>query len=58
MNRFVSTPSAGFSDSVRSSLSRLTDFKGRTRRSEFWWTILAYYIFVLIVNFNTLLILM
>lgn len=51
MDRFVSTPSAGFSDSVRSSLGRLTDFKGRTRRSEFWWTILAYYIFVLIVNF-------
>lgn len=51
MNRFVSTPSASFSDSVRSSLGRLTDFKGRTRRSEFWWTILAYYIFVLIVNF-------
>lgn len=50
MNRFVSTPSASFSDSVRSSLGRLTDFKGRTRRSEFWWTILAYYIFVLIVN--------
>lgn len=50
MKQIEATPSVGFGDAVKSSLNRLTDFKGRTRRSEFWWTILAYYICVLIIN--------
>lgn len=50
MKQIEATPSLGFGDAVKSSLNRLTDFKGRTRRSEFWWTILAYYICVLIIN--------
>lgn len=50
MKQIASTPSVGFGDAVKSSLNRLTDFNGRTRRSEFWWTILAYYICLFIIN--------
>ena len=31
-------------------MSRLTDIKGRSRRSEYWWTLLAFLIFYWIVS--------
>lgn len=46
----VRKPQLGFSEAVKTACSRLTDFKGRSRRSEFWWTVLAYYIASLIIN--------
>ena len=32
------TQSLGFSDAINASTSRIFQFKGRSRRSEFWWT--------------------
>lgn len=40
-------PTIGFVDAIRQTASKLTDFKGRSRRSEYWWTALA----VGVVNF-------
>ena len=38
------TPSLGFSDAINASTSRIFQFKGRSRRSEFWWTQLLVFI--------------
>ena len=40
----------GFGEAVKLAMSRLTDIKGRSRRSEYWWTILAFLIFYWIVS--------
>lgn len=32
----------GFGEAVKKNLSSLTDFKGRSRRSELWWNYLLY----------------
>ena len=34
-------PSLGFVEAIELSSSRILDFKGRSRRSEFWWFALA-----------------
>ena len=34
-------PSLGFVEAIELSSSRILDFKGRSRRSEFWWWILV-----------------
>ena len=39
-------PSLGFVEAVKLASSRILDFKGRSRRSEFWWWMLV----VIIVN--------
>jgi uncharacterized membrane protein YhaH (DUF805 family) len=38
------TPSLGFSDAINASTSKIFQCKGRSRRSEFWWTQLLVYI--------------
>ena len=40
----------GFGEAVKLAMSRLTDIKGRSRRSEYWWTLLAFLIFYWIVS--------
>ena len=35
----------GFGEAVRTFFQRYTDFQGRSRRSEYWWVILALIIF-------------
>lgn len=32
------TPSLGFSEAINASTSKIFQFEGRSRRSEFWWT--------------------
>lgn len=34
-------PTLGFGEAVKLASSRITDFKGRSRRSEFWWWMLV-----------------
>jgi uncharacterized membrane protein YhaH (DUF805 family) len=34
-------PSLGFVEAIKLASSRILDFKGRSRRSEFWWWILV-----------------
>ena len=50
MEKYVATPQLGFMEAVKLAWSRLFDFKGRSRRSEFWWFMLAFYICYYIVN--------
>ncbi len=35
----------GFGEAVRTFFQRYTDFQGRSRRSEYWWVVLALIIF-------------
>lgn len=41
----------GFGEAVRIFFQRYTDFQGRSRRSEYWWVVLALVIFVLVASF-------
>lgn len=46
-SNYFATPKLGFGEAVKRVLSNVINFKGRARRSEFWWYMLA----VCIVNF-------
>lgn len=39
--------SMGFADAVKTCLRKYADFKGRARRSEYWW----FFLFVILVTF-------
>ncbi|MBS5527753.1 MAG: DUF805 domain-containing protein [Prevotella sp.] len=39
---FKELPMLSFGEAVKKNLSSLTDFKGRSRRSELWWNYLLY----------------
>lgn len=44
------TPSLGFSDAINASASKIFQFHGRSRRSEFWWTQLLVFILSLVLT--------
>lgn len=46
----------GFQEAVKSFISRYTDFKGRSARSEFWWVVLALFIINILIGIVTALI--
>ena len=50
MEKMIAKPQLGFGEAVKLAMSRLTEIKGRSRRSEFWWTMLAYFLFYWIVS--------
>jgi uncharacterized membrane protein YhaH (DUF805 family) len=41
MENFKVRPQLGFGEALKLASGRLTDFKGRSRRSEFWWFMLV-----------------
>ena len=47
MQKYKKLPSLGFGDALSLAFGRLTDFKGRSRRSEFWYMMLV----VMVINF-------
>ncbi|MBR4920711.1 MAG: DUF805 domain-containing protein [Prevotella sp.] len=47
MENYKELPQLGMGEAIKLASSRLTDFKGRSRRSEFWWWMLV----VLVGNF-------
>jgi len=47
MQKYKKLPSLGFGDALSLAFGRLIDFKGRSRRSEFWYMMLM----VMIINF-------
>ena len=47
MQKYKKLPVLGFGDALSLAFSRLTDFKGRSRRSEFWYMMLV----VMVINF-------
>ena len=44
-------PQLDFMQALKLSTSRLKDMTGRSRRSEFWWTILAVGVLNIILSF-------
>ncbi|MBR6445124.1 MAG: DUF805 domain-containing protein [Prevotella sp.] len=50
MTKVTAKPQLGFGEAVKLAMSRLTDIKGRSRRSEYWWALLAFLIFYWIVS--------
>lgn len=50
MKKVTAKPQLGFGEAVKLAMSRLTEIKGRSRRSEYWWTLLAFLIFYWIVS--------
>ena len=50
MGNYVATPQMDFMTAVKTCLQKYFNFKGRARRSEFWWFMLATYIFNSVVN--------
>lgn len=63
--KITTLPQLSFAEAVKLNFARITDFKGRSRRSELWWNYLVYtiltfclslllgtnYIFIAIISF-------
>ena len=50
MGNYVATPQMDFVTAVKTCFKKYFDFKGRARRSEFWWFMLATWIINAVVN--------
>ena len=44
MDHLIATPSLGFSEAVNKAASNILKFEGRSRRSEYWWTMVIVYL--------------
>lgn len=44
MDQVTATPSLSFSEALSASTNKIMQFTGRSRRSEYWWTILLVFI--------------
>lgn len=56
MENFKQTPSLDFPQAIQAAATKIIQFRGRSRRSEFWWTILlitVVEVFVLPIIFYT-----
>lgn len=42
MKKLIAKPQLAFGEAVKLAFSRLTQMRGRSRRSEFWWFMLVY----------------
>ena len=51
MNKTTKLPQLDFTEAVKLSWSKLTQFTGRSRRSEFWWSYLALFIINIFMSF-------
>lgn len=52
MEDIVRLPQMSFSESVKTVLNKLTDFKGRARRSELWWFWILYAVVSVVLNLS------
>ena len=50
MEQITSTPSLGFSEALNSATSKVFQFEGRSRRSEYWWTMAIVYLVSIILT--------
>lgn len=50
MNNVTAKPQLGFGEAIKLASGRVTDFKGRSRRSEYWWFMLAFLIGYFIIS--------
>ena len=44
MEQITATPSLGFSEAINKAASNIFKFEGRSRRSEYWWTMIIVYL--------------
>ena len=51
MNKTTKLPQLDFTEAVKLSWSKPTQFTGRSRRSEFWWSYLALFIINIFMSF-------
>ena len=51
MAQIKELPQLGFQEALRLAWSKVTQFRGRSRRSEFWWVALAGFIASFVCNF-------
>ena len=50
MEKLIAKPQLGFTEANKLVSSRLTDFNGRSRRSEYWWSMLSFIICVFLIS--------
>lgn len=50
-NNYSARPMLNMGDAIKLAWSKLTQFTGRSRRSEYWWCFLAAYIANIVCNF-------
>lgn len=50
MEKLIAKPQLNFGEAVKLAMSRITQMSGRSRRSEFWWAALVFFIGIYIVN--------
>ena len=50
MGNYVATPQLDFVEALQLAWRKLFEFNGRSRRSEFWWSIFAIYIIYFVLN--------
>jgi len=50
MEQLIETPSLGFSEAVNKAASDIFKFEGRSRRSEYWWTMGIVYIVSIVLT--------
>ena len=47
----TATPSLSFTEALNNSTNKVLQFRGRSRRSEYWWTMLVVYLVYLFIPF-------
>ncbi len=50
MENYAALPQVGFVEANKLALQKIIEFKGRTRRSEFWWAMLGIIIVTLLTS--------
>lgn len=50
MEQLIATPSLGFSEAVNKAAGNILKFEGRSRRSEYWWTMVIVYLVSVILT--------
>ena len=50
MEQIIETPSLGFSEAINKAASNILEFKGRSRRSEYWWTMVMVYVISIVLT--------
>lgn len=51
MRELTVLPQLEFTEALKAFWNKITQFQGRSRRSEFWWTYLAYFVTSIIFSF-------
>lgn len=50
MEQIIAKPQLGFSEAINAATSKIFQFTGRSRRSEYWWTMLLVFLISLVLT--------